>query len=78
MTSNKGSRQASTNPKHCHFERSEKSAFDQKLENSRFLVVSGLLGMTSNQARTGSRELNSGSKKERVQAAACTLEQFIN
>src|SRR5437016_1664471 len=39
MTRCKVSRPASTTPKPCHFERSEKSAFDQKLENSRFLVA---------------------------------------
>src|SRR5438552_5840099 len=55
-----------------HFERSEKSAFDQKLEDSRFLVAS-LLGMTRRRFEVGARGSNpSFLKKERVQAAACT------
>ena len=37
---------ARNNPKHCHFERKREICFYQELENSRFLVASGLLGMT--------------------------------
>src|SRR6266700_8431010 len=33
-------------PTHCHFERKREICFYQELENSRFLVASGLLGMT--------------------------------
>ena len=49
---------ASTNPKPLSFRANEKSAFDQKLEDSRFLVAYGLLEMTRRRLEVGSRGSN--------------------
>src|SRR5881296_806578 len=56
----------------CHFERSEKSAFDQELENSRLLVAS-LLGMTRRRFEVGSRGSNPSLLKRKGAGSAYTL-----
>ncbi len=55
-------------PTHCHFERKREICFYQELENSRFLVASGLLGMTSSKvsspASTNPKPLSFRAKRE--------------